>query len=115
MIGLSSILVDTVGSVVFQELPKSKLNDSSRRISRTKTLDGGCIIVDGGFSESDRTFDILTEYNEDKYNIIQHLHEDKTLINVIINKNFYTGSISFFKDTGEIIQITILTKEKLNE
>ena len=116
MIALSSILADTDGDVVFDMTQKSKLDDSSRRVSRTKTLDGGCVIVDGGFSESDKTLTVSTKYIAGIFNKIKHLHEGETLIHISLNKVFYSGVISKLslkRGTQENIVITILIKEKL--
>ena len=118
MIGLSSITVDTAGDVTLDTLSDFNFTTSSRRVSRTKTLDGGCVIVDGGFSDSDKTLNITTQYSDTAYTIIKHLHEDKTLIYVSTDTNFYSGVISALSpktDTIKIIQFTILVKEKLNE
>ena len=116
MVGLSSILADTAGDIVFDMTQKSKLDDTSRRVSRTKTLDGGCVIVDGGFSESDKTLTVSTKYNVGVFDKIKHLHERKPLIHVSVNKAFYSGTISKLSLTRgiqETVIITILIKEKL--
>jgi len=117
MIGLSSITVDATGDVLLDILPESILYDSTRRVSRTKTLDGGCVIVDGGFSDSDRTLDIVAIYSDSTYAIVKHLHEDKTLIYISTDTNFYSGVISskiIKQDITKTIKIQILIKEKLN-
>lgn len=117
MISLSSILADVDGNVVFETLPSSTSNDTTRRVSRTKTLDGGCVIVDGGFSDSDRTLNIHVDYTAAILTKIQYLHENNTLIHIAIDDNFYSGVISskvLTRGTQEIIKIQILIKEKLN-
>ena len=116
MISLSSIEADAAGHVVFQEDGDSNFIDSSRRVSRTKTLDGGCLIVDGGFTDADRTFTVTTKYDPDVFGIIRHLHEDRTLIHISANSSFYSGVISTLtlkQSTREKIAISILIKEKL--
>lgn len=117
MVSLSSILVDVDGNIVFEALPSTSTNDTTRRVSRTKTLDGGCVIVDGGFSDSDRTLNIHVDYNETIFSKIQYLHENKTLVHVVIDDNFYSGAISsvtLSRGTQEAIRLQILVKEKLN-
>jgi len=118
MISFSSILIDSEGTVTFYELPQSILNDTTRRVSRTKTLDGGCVLVDGGFSSSDITFDIDIKYELDLFNSIKYLHQNKTLLYIVVNENFYSGVISAVKlDNSELetIRLTLLVKEQLNE
>lgn len=117
MISLSSILADSDGSIVFDVLPSSAVNDTTRRVSRTKTLDGGCVIVDGGFSDSDRTLNIHVEYTATILSKIQYLHETNTLVHIAIDDNFFSGAISavtLSRGTQEIIRLQILIKEKLN-
>ena len=118
MIGLNSITIDVQGDVVVETLSSSNLHNSTRRVSRTKTLDGGCVIVDGGFSDSDRTLEVVIKYSLAAYTIIKHLHKDETLIYISTDSNFYSGVISALNlnhDQLETIKFTILTKEKLNE
>jgi len=117
MVGFSSILADVDGNVIFDITKESKLDDSSRRVSRTKTLDGGCVITDGGFSEADKTLTVSTKYDARTFNTIKHLHEDKTLVHVSVNGAFYSGVISrvlLKRGIQENIVTTILVKEKLN-
>jgi hypothetical protein len=116
MISLSSIETDTNGDIVFDLTGESTLDDSTRRVSRTKTLDGGCVIIDGGFSPADKTFNLSTQYDPDVHSVVKHLHEDMMLIHVSVNGAFYTGVISDLdikRTTVETIQIRILIKEKL--
>lgn len=59
MIGLSSVTVDTAGSIVVTQTGMgTKYRDLSRRVTRTSTLDGGCAIYDNGFSDSDRDISV---------------------------------------------------------
>ena len=116
MLALSSILADTNGDAVFDLTQESKLDDSSRRVSRTKTLDGGCVITDGGFSEADKTLTISAKYDAGIFSTIKHLHENKTLIHVSVNGACFSGEISDLtlkRGTTETIAIKILIKEKL--
>ena len=114
MISLSSITADSDGSIVFDTLPSSEIKETSRRVSRTKTLDGGCVITDSGFSDSDRTLSVNAEYSSDVATILNHLHQDKTLIHIAVDEDFFSGVISSLK-IKDNIKIQILIKEKLSE
>lgn len=46
---------DLSGFIEFELLPDSIFIDAPRRVNRVKTLDGGAVVNDGGFSEADRT------------------------------------------------------------
>jgi len=104
------------GDVVFDITSDSTLDNSSRRVSRTKTLDGGCVIIDGGFSAADKTLNLSTKYDAGVFAVVKHLHEDAMLIHVSVNGAFYTGVISDLsikRETTETIQLRILIKEKI--
>jgi hypothetical protein len=117
MIALSSCEADTVGHVVFQETPDSVFRDTARRVSRVKTLDGGCVLIDSGFSDSDRTFKVYAPYSEATYAIMKHLHEDRDVIDISGPDGFYSGTIENLKMSQQDpprIALTILIKEKLS-
>ena len=73
MISISTLTVKTVSNVVFEESPKSKLRDLSARVSRTATLDGGCVITHSGVTDADRTFDIRAELTEDQADALREI------------------------------------------
>lgn len=57
MIGLSTKLYDLNGFDVFTRHELSELDTKiDRRVTTTKTLDGGSYVSDGGYSDSDKTF-----------------------------------------------------------
>ena len=54
MIGISTQLYDPQGFDIFNRYSMENLGESvERRVSVTKTLDGGSYVADSGFSESD--------------------------------------------------------------
>jgi len=116
MIALSANTVDADGNVVFDETNDSNLRDTARRVSRTKTLDGGCVIVDGGWTASDKTLNIGLKYDAAKVAVVKHLHEDYTLILISMNEGFYSGVISglSFPRTGVAeVLVEVLIKEQI--
>lgn len=60
MIGISTPLFDLLGHVTIHELPTSEMDQITRRVNRQKTLDGGVVINDGGYSAGDR--DIVIQW-----------------------------------------------------
>lgn len=54
---VSTLTYDPLGSIVFQIDPGDAyaFRSVERRVTRTATLDGGAVIVDGGYSPADRT------------------------------------------------------------
>lgn len=55
---IASETYDVLGYIVIDVLPASTFQAIGRRVSRSKTLDGGVAISDGGYAEGDRTIDI---------------------------------------------------------
>lgn len=49
------------GAFIVEMGSKSVVDDIKRRVSRTATLDGGATTVDLGYSDSDRSFSIITK------------------------------------------------------
>jgi len=58
MIGLSTKTFAIDGDLILDELPTTDKDLSSRRITKTKTLDGGVTIEDRGYTPKDRKFTI---------------------------------------------------------
>ena len=54
-------LFSLTGAFVIEIGDKSIIDDVKRRVSRTATLDGGATTVDLGYSDSDRSFTLITK------------------------------------------------------
>lgn len=61
-IGISTETYDLDGAKALNNDPATdqKNNDGARRVSRTATLDGGCVIYDNGYTAADRKFLVRT-------------------------------------------------------
>ncbi len=55
IVSLCARVFDPDGALVFEIDPASDLGESSRRVSRVKTLDGFSAFSDNGYSDGDRT------------------------------------------------------------
>jgi hypothetical protein len=58
MIGICTQTYDLDGARVFHQTHTSDTQRSTRRVSRTATLDGGVVIDDGGYAAGDRTIEL---------------------------------------------------------
>jgi len=59
IISLCSALFDYAGDHLLDvDMSKSDFSFTSRRVSRSATLDGGALIVDNGYTPSDATFSL---------------------------------------------------------
>ena len=113
MIGISSPVQDSNGAVMVPLLADSKTRDLSRRVSRTQTLDGGCVITDGGFSHGDRTWEVVTRYEQSRWDALVHLAEDYSLVVIASAEGLFLGTISLLEPVDATIRFRVLLKEKL--
>jgi hypothetical protein len=74
MIGLCSYTYDTDGDLMIAPLYEdTSIRGMERRLSRVKTLDGGCVITDGGLTASDRSFTLVFESDSVIWSALRNL------------------------------------------
>lgn len=112
MIGIATYLYDENGDVVFYELPSTILEDSTPRVSRIATLDGGCVINHLGFADADRTFDIDAELDKSTVEIVRWIFENHQSVYLATSIGLFFGSLSRFKNESGRIKLTFWVKEK---
>jgi hypothetical protein len=113
MIGISKTTQATGNSaaIIFKELPSSRLRVESARVSRSATLDGGCIIDHQGFSDSDRTLDIRANLTKEQADILWDFFTGETFVNVATTEGFFYGVIESMQDESGAIRLSVLVKE----
>ena len=72
-ITLESTVFDPVGVISLEALPGSDLSASTRRVTRTATLDGQAIIIDNGYTSADSTLAIEATLTEAEAQRLHHL------------------------------------------
>jgi hypothetical protein len=113
-IGLASYAYDVDGAVMIAPLPgDTDVRQSERRVTRTKTLDGGCIITDGGVAAGDRTFTIVSQSNKTLWDLIRSMHEDAQWVTVSTDEACYLAKIERIQEQDGKINLSILIKEDL--
>lgn len=70
-VGISTISFNPVGSMIFEADQNTDIFDYKRRISVAKTLDGGSVVIDSGYSDTDRTISI--DLNNVDYTLVDNL------------------------------------------
>ena len=113
MIGLSKTTQATGdgAAIIFQELPQSRLRNESARVSRSATLDGGCVIDHQGFSDSDRTLDLRAQLSQEQADILWEFFTGQTFANVSTKEGFFYGVIENMADENGNVRLSILVKE----
>jgi len=78
--------------VKFQEDYNSKIRRFTRRVSRVATLDGGSVVTDSGFSDTDRTFVISGQVTETQRDSLEYMQENYSLWNVVTKGEYHSCS-----------------------
>lgn len=113
MIGISKTTQATGSNaaVIFQESRQSRLRNEVARVSRSATLDGGCVIDHQGFSDSDRTFDIRATFTREQADILWEMFTGQTFLNISTPEGFFYGVIENMADENGNVRLSILVKE----
>lgn len=116
LVAISSVEFSATAHLLFEAAEDSDIENTSRRVSRTATLDGGCLITDDGFSNADTTFNLASKDPLSEYDlaILRTLHQDHSLVVASLPTGVYKGVISRFKTVKGLASLTILAKEKLS-
>jgi len=114
-LSISSALFDLNSPVELEILPTSSLQEISRRVTRTPTLDLGVSITDNGFSHGDRTMKIQARVSEAMAGILAYLIQTYSLLTFSLPEGIFSGVIGNYINDNGSISFSILISEKLNE
>jgi len=78
--------------VKIKENPNSKIKDFYRRVSRIATLDGGSVVIDSGYTDTDRTLTIEGRITEAQKTMLEYMIENYPLWNVSAKGEFFSCS-----------------------
>ena len=88
--------------------------DGNRRISRTATLDGGAVIIDGGVTDADRSFDFsATQAQEDTIETLWAMFQAEGLVHLSCPEGVFSGYLQRVKITASGVNISFMVYEKL--
>ncbi|MCK9362148.1 MAG: hypothetical protein M0P74_00875 [Syntrophales bacterium] len=119
MIGIATRTYDLIGARVFRDMPRSKDQENrsgARRVSRTGTLDGGCVIADMGFSDGDRGIYIEEpSATIESVNFARYIVEEYALVIVAMEDGAYEAAPESYAVKDGILSIRLLVSEKVSE
>lgn len=111
---LSPVLYSSESPIVLNVSEDSIVQNASRRVSRTVTLDGECIITDSGFSHADRTLRIKAVLsNQSESEKIWSWFQTYSLLNCAIPEGVFLCAIETCDIQNSDFSMNILVKEKL--
>jgi len=101
MVIISSISVDVRGAIEFQEQQSdSDFGSKSRRQNRIATLDGGSVLQDRGYSDTDLTFTIVPkQFTEELFARLSEAVETTPKQRIACREGSFVGTISNLTDT----------------
>lgn len=102
------------GPIIMDERAMSEAESREARISRTRTLDGGCVIVHSGAPDADRTLNITARITRAQAADFIGLYKTETLVIIGHPDGVFTGAIYQAKNDSGIITTRILFKEQIN-
>lgn len=118
MIGIASVSYDAVGWRVFHGDPVA--NDlgnrgGARRVSRTATLGGGCVVYDTCYTDSDRTITVTvpSPKTADLY-FADHVCRNCPRVWIFTREGVFAGVPERHAVTGGVLKITILVTDRLD-
>jgi len=114
MIGFQSIAFSAYGPVVILDRGSAKTMDNRRRVSRSATLDGGCVITDRGFSDGDRTVRLRTDVDESARDVLWSWFRTSSGIVLSLDDGCYTAYLESLSFEGTEMDAKILIKERLS-
>lgn len=112
MISISTTSAST-NQLILNEKLLSSPETQTARISRSKTLDGGCVIVNNGMRDADRTFDYSVRTSQTNCNIMNYLFRNETLISIANDTGVFHAVFETFRNNDGLLEMTFLVKESI--
>lgn len=114
MISIAAYLFDWAGDYLVEADQDSTLSHVARRLSRSAILDGGCVIVDNGYTASDAAFTIIISDidNQTRLGLLSMVQRHSLLI-VAFGGNIFSGAVENVEDKDKM-KIRFLVKAQLN-
>jgi len=116
MIAFSSDLFDLTGHFYFKDadidVGEQSHRNIARRVSRTKTLDGGVYITDSGISVGDKDVKILIRQPDtDRISTLKNLFNNHSRFTVSSNDGVYTVIFESMKMTSGNLLINFYVED----
>jgi len=109
---LSTATADATAPVIMKPLPETVLRDARARVTRTATLDGGCVITNNGLAAADRTPEIRARImTKAACDVLWNLFANHTLFTLSTEEGFFVGAIDRLKVDNGDVKLKFLVKE----
>ncbi|MEJ1390066.1 MAG: hypothetical protein RPU34_04100 [Candidatus Sedimenticola sp. (ex Thyasira tokunagai)] len=117
IVGIAAPYYDLDGALLLDErdvdLSTTRLEDVTRRVTRTATLDGGSFTTDLGYSDSDRDIIItLKSPSESRIATVHNLLKNYSMVFLSLSDGCFNAVLSEFKQTGSNYTLTAKIKNR---
>jgi hypothetical protein len=97
--------------VVLDEDAESEINRFTRRVSRVSTLDGGSVVTDSGYTDTDRNLRIQADVTKSQQGLLEYMLKNYSLWNVSTkNGCFVCAPKTMTVDDGELILVLYIAE-----
>lgn len=114
MIYLAAPVFDPKGLVALSHTGGSDYGNLTRRGNREATLDGGAVLIDGGYSVADRTFKIVARgQTRETYDAVAYLLQTYSQLMLSCPEGLFWGGMRDLRPQGSGLTFTFYVLEKL--
>ena len=97
--------------VRFKENYKSTIQEYSRRVNKTRTIDGSSTIDDLGCTDTDRTLYLKGKITEAQHTTMKYMIETYAVWTVVVKGQCYSCAPKNMKCDNGDLELTLLVKE----
>lgn len=110
MLGISTLTIDPFGAQLLTLKPgTANLGDTSRRISRVATLDGGASVLDGGYTVTDRTISVdLADQTRETIDALKYLFQVHSMLIVCTEDGAFRAAPERISINGQSARMSLL-------
>lgn len=112
MISITTLIPITNNAIIIKDY-ESSFRKASARVSKTKTLDGGVVVVHNGFADGDRSINVDAKISKAEADILWDIFTTQTFVIVSIEDGVYNAVIKSL-DIKEKIRMIIEFESKLS-
>jgi hypothetical protein len=113
-VAIAAPTYDLTGALVLDAQPDSELVGFARRVSRNTTLDGGIVLTDNGYTDSDRSLAVLVKPSLTQLDIITRLAKDYPVLVVTTPEFCVLAACSDITENSGRIRINLMIKSRLS-
>lgn len=93
MISITTKIPGTNDAIIINDEIDSQTGQASARVSKTKTLDGGVVVLHNGFADGDRNLKISTSLSKVDADILWDIFTTQTFVTVAMNEGVFDAVI----------------------